>query len=57
VLNYLGQPSSQIFTLGSAAKGMLYETTAVPELRVQAEALAERLIHVLAGTFERFRKD
>jgi uncharacterized NAD(P)/FAD-binding protein YdhS len=57
VVNYLGQPSSQIFTLGSAAKGMLYETTAVPELRVQAKALAERLIHVLAGNVEHFRKD
>jgi uncharacterized NAD(P)/FAD-binding protein YdhS len=48
VFNYLGQPSSQIFTLGSAAKGMLYETTAVPELRVQAKTLAERLVCLLA---------
>lgn len=52
VLDYLGRPSSQIFTLGSAAKGMLFETTAVPELRVQAKALAERLLHPVAEGFE-----
>ena len=46
VLDYLGRPSPQIFTLGSAAKGMLFETTAVPELRLQAKALAERLLQV-----------
>jgi len=46
VIDYLGRPSTQIFTLGSAAKGMLFETTAVPELRLQAKALAERLTRV-----------
>jgi len=46
VIGYLGRPSTQIFTLGSAAKGMLFETTAVPELRLQAKALAERLFSV-----------
>jgi trehalose 6-phosphate synthase len=44
VLNYLGQPSNRIFTLGSVQKGMLFETTAVPELRVQAKALAKELL-------------
>jgi uncharacterized NAD(P)/FAD-binding protein YdhS/trehalose-6-phosphate synthase len=44
VLNYLGQPSARIFTLGSVQKGMLFETTAVPELRMQAEALAAELL-------------
>jgi uncharacterized NAD(P)/FAD-binding protein YdhS/trehalose-6-phosphate synthase len=43
LLNYLGQPSTNLFTLGSVKKGMLFETTAVPELRVQARALAEAL--------------
>ena len=44
LLNYLGQPSDKIFTLGSVQKGMLFETTAVPELRVQAKALAAELL-------------
>lgn len=48
VIDYLGNPSTEIFTLGSAAKGMLFETTAVPELRVQAKNLAERLSNDLA---------
>jgi len=48
VVDYLGNPSAEVFTLGSAAKGMLFETTAVPELRVQAKALAERLSDDLA---------
>jgi len=52
VLDYLGRPSAQIFTLGSAAKGMLFETTAVPELRVQAKALAERLLRPVAERYE-----
>lgn len=40
LINYLGQPSKSIFTLGSPQKGVLLETTAVPELRVQAKKLA-----------------
>jgi hypothetical protein len=52
VLDYLGRPSAQIFTLGSAAKGMQFETTAVPELRVQAKALAERLLRPVAERYE-----
>src|SRR5207244_2874675 len=42
-LNYLGQPSTNLYTLGSLRKGMLFETTAVPELRAQAEELAAEL--------------
>jgi trehalose-6-phosphate synthase len=44
LLNYLGTPSETLFTLGSVMRGMLFETTAVPELRVQARELAEELI-------------
>jgi uncharacterized NAD(P)/FAD-binding protein YdhS len=33
----------QVFTLGSPRKGELFETTAVPELRMQAQDLAQRL--------------
>jgi uncharacterized NAD(P)/FAD-binding protein YdhS len=39
-----GIPSQQLFTLGPPKKGMLWETTAVPELRGQAAELAEVLL-------------
>jgi len=38
----------QVFTLGSPRKGALFETTAVPELRVQARTLADRLLERFA---------
>jgi uncharacterized NAD(P)/FAD-binding protein YdhS len=37
------RPSSIFFTLGPPRRGELFETTAVPEIRAQAEALALRL--------------
>lgn len=39
-----GSPSDRLFTLGPPKKGVLWETTAVPEIRSQAAALARRLI-------------
>jgi uncharacterized NAD(P)/FAD-binding protein YdhS len=39
-----GRASGRLFTLGPARKGSLWETTAVPELRVQARELAARLL-------------
>ena len=36
--------SASMFTLGSPRRGDLWESTAVPELRVQAARLAERLL-------------
>jgi uncharacterized NAD(P)/FAD-binding protein YdhS len=38
-----GRPSRSIFTLGSPKKGILWETTAVPEIRVQAQELAQHI--------------
>ncbi len=38
-------PSSVFFTLGPPRRGELFETTAVPEIRTQAEELALRLVH------------
>jgi uncharacterized NAD(P)/FAD-binding protein YdhS len=38
-----GIPSQALFAIGPLRKGCLWETTAVPEIRVQAEALAELL--------------
>jgi uncharacterized NAD(P)/FAD-binding protein YdhS len=43
-----GIPSSVLFTLGPPRRGELFETTAVPEIRCQAEALARRLIQETA---------
>ncbi len=38
-------PSTWLYTLGAARTGSLWETTAVPELRCQAIALAQELLH------------
>ena len=38
-----GRPSPALFTLGPPLKGRYWETTAIPEIRVQAQALALRL--------------
>ena len=43
VLGASGRPSSTIFTLGPPLRGLWYETTAIPEIRDQAAALALRL--------------
>lgn len=40
--------STQLFTLGSLLKGILWESTAVPELRMQAKYLAAELINQLS---------
>jgi hypothetical protein len=39
-----GRPAGDIFTLGPLLRGSRYETTAVPEIRGQAEALARLLL-------------
>lgn len=44
-----GQPSAHLFTLGPLRRGELWETTAVPEIRAQAHALAGHLLHEAAG--------
>lgn len=38
-----GAPSGWLFTIGAPLKGVLWESTAVPEIRAQAAALAARL--------------
>ena len=47
VIDGTGLPSRSLFALGSVRKGLLWESTAVPEIRVQAQSLAERLAHEL----------
>lgn len=44
VVRYRGEPLERVFTLGPPLQGVLWESTAVPEIREQAAALAERLL-------------
>ena len=43
LLDTAGRPSGTLFTLGPPLRGLWYETTAIPEIRTQAAALALRL--------------
>jgi uncharacterized NAD(P)/FAD-binding protein YdhS len=43
VVNRAGVPNDAIYTLGPPLRGLWYETTAVPEIREQAAALARRI--------------
>jgi hypothetical protein len=43
ILNQQGERLTHLYTIGSPQKGILLETTAVPELRVQAAELADRI--------------
>ncbi|MFA7687623.1 MAG: FAD/NAD(P)-binding protein [Moheibacter sp.] len=42
-----GNPHSNLFTLGTNLKGELWESTAVPELRVQTQKLAETIYKLM----------
>jgi uncharacterized NAD(P)/FAD-binding protein YdhS len=44
VLNAAGHRNSNLFTIGPPLKGMLWETIAVNELRIQAEKLSARIL-------------
>jgi uncharacterized NAD(P)/FAD-binding protein YdhS len=44
VLRYRDGPTGWLFTIGAPLKGMLWESTAVAEIRVQALSLAEQLL-------------
>lgn len=44
VLRYRGGPVGWLHTLGAPMKGVLWETTGLREIRVQARALAEKLL-------------
>lgn len=43
VINFDGKPHTNLFTIGVNLKGELWESTAINELRVQAEELAKKL--------------
>jgi len=44
ILDTSGTASETLYTLGPPLRGLWYETTAVPEIRQQADALARRII-------------
>jgi uncharacterized NAD(P)/FAD-binding protein YdhS len=46
LLDVKRKPSSVFFTLGPPRRGELFETTAVPEIRVQAKELARLLVRL-----------
>ena len=47
ILNSDGSPSKYLITIGSPLRGLLFESTAVPELRDQAKRLSEKLLKEL----------
>jgi len=49
ILNDDGSSSKYLFTIGSTMRGLLWESTAVPELRDQAKKLAAKLLHDLGA--------
>ncbi|MBK6723795.1 MAG: hypothetical protein IPO41_01735 [Acidobacteria bacterium] len=44
VIGKTGQTLGLVYTLGTALKGTLWETTAIPEIRTQARQLALKLL-------------
>ncbi|MBV9463764.1 MAG: FAD/NAD(P)-binding protein [Verrucomicrobiae bacterium] len=44
VINDAGRPSRHLYALGNLRRGTLLESTAIPELRVQARDLADQII-------------
>ncbi|GLW05970.1 hypothetical protein Misp01_11000 [Microtetraspora sp. NBRC 13810] len=49
VLDAEGRSDGRVVTLGPLLRGTLYETTAIPEIRAQAAAIAPRLIETIAA--------
>jgi uncharacterized NAD(P)/FAD-binding protein YdhS len=44
VLDAAGNTSTRLFAMGTLLRGLLWETTAMPEIRQQVRLLADRLI-------------
>ena len=49
VIGREGAPSGVLYTIGTPMKGVLWEVIAVPDLRVQAQLLARRLLQDAGG--------
>jgi uncharacterized NAD(P)/FAD-binding protein YdhS len=45
VIDKDGRPSSAIFAMGNLIKGLLWESTAINELRSQAKYISEKIIN------------
>jgi len=52
LFRYRGKPSGWLFALGAPLKGVLWECTAVGEIRTQARALSAKLLSSLAERIE-----
>ena len=50
LVDHTGTASSSLFAIGPMRKGSLWETTAVPEIRLQAAEIAERVGRTLANS-------
>ncbi len=50
IINAEGEKINSVYTLGNNLKGQLWETVAVPELRLQAQQLSKILLEVCAET-------
>ncbi|MCY1376940.1 hypothetical protein D9M69_644690 [compost metagenome] len=44
IVNARGEPAGPIFAIGPITKGIFWEVTAVPDIRVQAESLAKTVL-------------
>jgi uncharacterized NAD(P)/FAD-binding protein YdhS len=51
LIDSTGRPSPIFYTLGTALKGILWESTAIPEIRLQAQNLSRKLLNVQKTTF------
>jgi uncharacterized NAD(P)/FAD-binding protein YdhS len=56
LMDHAGIPSRVLYAIGPTRKGCLWETTAVPEIRVQAAALGQRLTVMLGHSVSRPRR-
>ncbi len=51
LINATGLPSTHLYTLGPPLQGLLWETTAIPEIRQQAPILAGKLLRLINQNF------
>jgi uncharacterized NAD(P)/FAD-binding protein YdhS len=44
IINKKGEVVPNLFTIGSGLRGILWESTAIPEIRVQAHEMANKVL-------------
>lgn len=57
IVDKKGREQERIFALGSLVKGMLWESTAVPELRIQAEGVGSEILKMISRQPEHVTRD